>query len=167
MYCAGCGAQNNDGARFCRACGRPINSTTPKQASGHTISLSPVRIILPILAIAAALAVGVIGVKFVSSIFSSPAITGSWANTSGSEVLMFNEDGSCSVPFTYDGAWLEDCDRYVIQDDGTLVLSSSRGNIRSRKYTLVKDKDLAYEKSNTYYLSKKLLIIYGREYERS
>ncbi len=59
---------------------------------------------------------------------------GAWNSDDGEEVLIFEEDGTCSVPFSYDGAWWKSCDRYVI-DDGILVLSSSKGNIDSERYT--------------------------------
>ena len=59
---------------------------------------------------------------------SSESIVGTWANAEGDEVLQFESNGTCSVPFIYSAGWMESCDRYVMRDDGTLVLSSSQGN---------------------------------------
>lgn len=66
---------------------------------------------------------------------SRTSIVGTWSSDDGEEVLIFNKDGTCSVPFTYDGGWWESCDRYSVDDDdGTLVLSSSKGNIDSKRF---------------------------------
>jgi hypothetical protein len=93
-------------------------------------------------------------------------IIGSWADESGSEVLVFEEDGTCSVPFTYDSLWWESCDNYILKEDGTLILSSSRGNIKSRKYEKTDSKDDALSDSGLYYLSSDELVIDATEYEK-
>ncbi len=110
-----------------------------------------------------------------TDIISTPeGIVGTWTSEDGTEVLMFNSDGSCSVPFTYDGGWLEGCDRYTITD-GTLVLSSSRGNIRARTYekcdsiSNVTTEEYHYSSKDvieTYYLSGDTLSINGTVYKR-
>lgn len=89
---------------------------------------------------------------------SDNSIVGTWSSDDGEEVLIFEEDGTCSVPFTYDGAWWESCDRYVIDDDGILVLSSSKGNIDSERYTKQDSKE-AVEDNGGYYLSDETLVL--------
>lgn len=89
---------------------------------------------------------------------SSNSIVGTWNSDNGEEVLIFDKDGTCSVPFTYDGGWLESCDRYVIDDDGMLVLSSSKGNIDSERY-MKQDSKEAVEENGGYYLSDDTLIL--------
>lgn len=88
---------------------------------------------------------------------SSNSIVGTWNSEDGEEVLIFYEDGTCSVPFTYNGSWLESCDRYVIDDEGRLVLSSSKGNIGSERYTKQDSKE-AVEEDGGYYLSGDTLV---------
>jgi len=90
---------------------------------------------------------------------NSKAIIGTWNKDDGSEVLIFDEDGTCSVPFTYDGGWWESCDRYSIDSEGTLCLSSSKGNIDSRTYHKQKS-EADVEENGGYYLSGNTLIIY-------
>lgn len=94
------------------------------------------------------------------------SIVGTWSDENGSEILIFDEDGTCSVPFTYDGAWWESCDNYVVKDDGSLVLSSSKGNIRSRKYEKTGSRDDALAHSSLYYLSADELVINATDYEK-
>lgn len=89
---------------------------------------------------------------------SSNSIVGTWNSEDGEEVLIFYEDGTCSVPFTYDGGWWESCDRYVIDDEGKLVLSSSKGNIDSERYTKQDSKE-AVEEDGGYYLSGDTLVL--------
>ncbi|MGM9614952.1 MAG: hypothetical protein ACI3W7_05460 [Oscillospiraceae bacterium] len=88
----------------------------------------------------------------------SRAIVGTWVSDDGDEVLIFEKDGTCSVPFTYDGGWWESCDRYSIDSEGTIVLSSSQGNIDPRRYTKQKSKD-AVEENGGYYLSGDTFIL--------
>lgn len=86
------------------------------------------------------------------------SIVGTWNSDDGEEVLIFEKDGTCSVPFTYDGGWWESCDRYIIEDDGRLVLSSSKGNIDSEHY-MRQDSKEAVEENGGYYLSGDTLIL--------
>lgn len=97
---------------------------------------------------------------------SSESIVGTWANAEGDEVLQFESNGTCSVPFTYSAGWMESCDRYVMRDDGTLVLSSSQGNIGSREYEQTASPEEAEESSAYYYLSGNDLIIDRTSYSR-
>src|SRR5699024_10333918 len=55
-------------------------------------------------------------------------IIGSWVAEDSNDILQFNDDGSCSAPFTYNAGWIESADSYIIKDDGTLVFSSSGGH---------------------------------------
>lgn len=89
---------------------------------------------------------------------SRTSIVGTWSSDDGQEVLIFNKDGTCSVPFTYDGGWWESCDRYSVDDDGTLVLSSSKGNIDSKRFRK-QDSAEDVEENGGYYLSGNKLII--------
>lgn len=89
---------------------------------------------------------------------SRTSIVGTWSSDDGEEVLIFNKDGTCSVPFTYDGGWWESCDRYSVDDDGTLVLSSSKGNIDSKRFRK-QDSAEDVEENGGYYLSGNKLII--------
>ena len=89
---------------------------------------------------------------------SENSIVGTWSSDDGEEVLIFEKDGTCSVPFTYDGGWLESCDHYTIGDDGMLVLSSSKGNIDSERYTK-QDSPEAVEENGGYYLSGDTLVL--------
>ena len=98
---------------------------------------------------------------------AASTLEGTWANERGSEVLIFESDGTCSVSFTYDGAWLESCDRYIIQDDGTLVLSCSKGNIRSKSFEHTDNRDEALDSTAYYYLNGDELVIDETVYLRS
>lgn len=91
---------------------------------------------------------------------SDNSIIGTWVNENGEEVLIFEENGSCSVPFTYNNSWWESCDRYSVADDGTLVLSSSQGNISAERYTLTDGEEEVVENSGYYYLSEDTLIFH-------
>lgn len=86
------------------------------------------------------------------------SIVGTWNSADGDEVLIFESDGSCSVPFTYDGGWWESCDRYSIGADGTLVLSSSKGNIDSERFTKQTSVQ-EVEENGGYYLSGDTLVL--------
>lgn len=90
---------------------------------------------------------------------SGNSIVGTWSSDDGGEVLIFEKDGTCSVPFTYDGGWLESCDRYSIAKDGTLFLSSSKGNIDSERYVKQDSEEALRKEGGGYYLSKDKLVI--------
>ena len=53
---------------------------------------------------------------------------------------------------------MESCDRYSIAKDGTLFLSSSKGNIDSERY-VKQDSEEAAREDGGYYLSKDKLVI--------
>ena len=77
---------------------------------------------------------------------SRTSIVGTWSSDDGEEVLI------------YDGGWWESCDRYSVDDDGTLVLSSSKGNIDSKRFRK-QDSAEDVEENGGYYLSGNKLII--------
>ena len=89
---------------------------------------------------------------------SQDSIVGTWLREDGDEILTFDEDGSCSVPFTYDGGWWESCDTYTVDDDGTLYLVSSKGNIDSERF-LLKESVEEVEEDGGYYISGDTLVI--------
>lgn len=97
---------------------------------------------------------------------SSNAIVGSWVEEDGDEVLTFDRDGSCSVPFAYNSAWIESVDHYAITSDGTLALSSSGGHA-NYSFEKTNDKDEALDDDDYYYLSGKTLIINESTYLKS
>ena len=90
---------------------------------------------------------------------SRTSIVGTWSSDDGEEVLIFNKDGTCSVPFTYDGGWWESCDRYSVDDDGTLVLSSSKGNIDSKRFRKQDSAEDVEENGGDYLSGNKLIIL--------
>lgn len=94
------------------------------------------------------------------------SITGTWTSESGSEILSFENDKTCSVPFTYSAGWMESCDRYTVKDDGTLVLSSSQGNVGPKSYKKVSSKQEALGNSSNYYLVGNELVINKTTYKR-
>jgi len=89
----------------------------------------------------------------------SGSITGTWNREDGEEVLIFEKDGTCSVPFTYSNAWWESCDRYIMDDEETLILSSSQGNISSKEFKKRNSEEEVSENGG-YYLSGDTLVIY-------
>ena len=89
---------------------------------------------------------------------SRTSIVGTWSSDDGEEVLIFNKDGTCSVPFTYDGGWWESCARYSVDDDVTVVLSSSMGNFDIKRFRIQDSAD-DVEENGGYYLSGNKLII--------
>lgn len=65
MYCIQCGAQNNDGAKFCSKCGQPLDKV-PKPESSGTINQQGTprskRYLIPIIAV---VAVAIVAIYFV------------------------------------------------------------------------------------------------------
>lgn len=82
------------------------------------------------------------------------------------EMVVFEEDGSCSAPFTYNPAWWESAERYTVKEDGTLVLSSEAGHANG-SYEKVDTEDEALDDDYTYFISEDTLIIEGEKYTRS
>ena len=92
-------------------------------------------------------------------------LVGTWVSKTG-EVVIFGKDGTCTAPFTYDAGWMESADRYVILEDGRLVLSSDRGHVRSG-YAAAESEEDARKNDNSFFVSKDILVIDGEAYTRS
>ena len=92
-------------------------------------------------------------------------LVGRWVSDEN-EIVEFQDDGSCTAPFTYDGAWWESAERYTVKDDGTLVLSSTEGHVDD-SFRLVESEDDAFDYTTNYFVSKDTLIIDGTEYSRT
>ena len=82
------------------------------------------------------------------------------------EMVVFEEDGRCSAPFTYNPSWWESAERYTVKEDGTLVLSSETGHADG-SYEKVDTEDEALEDDDTYFVSEDTLIIEGETYTKS
>ncbi|WP_195599745.1 hypothetical protein [Longibaculum muris] len=91
-------------------------------------------------------------------------LVGSWVSE-GDDLVKFENNGSCSAPFTYNAAWIESADSYTIKDDGTLVFSSTGGHANS-SYKLVDSEEEALKDRHTYYISGDTLIIRREKYEK-
>lgn len=92
-------------------------------------------------------------------------LVGRWVSDEN-EIVEFQDDGSCTAPFTYDGAWWESAEHYTVKDDGTLVLSSTEGHVDD-SFRLVESEDDAFDYTTNYFVSKDTLIIDGTEYTRT
>lgn len=92
-------------------------------------------------------------------------LIGTWLSDSD-EMVVFEEDGSCSAPFTYNPSWWESAEHYTVKEDGTLVLSSETGHADA-SYEKVDTEDEALDDDYTYFVSEDTLIIEGEEYTRS
>lgn len=92
------------------------------------------------------------------------SIIGTWVSEDN-DIVVFDEDGSCSAPFTYNSSWWESADRYVIKADETLILSSEDGHAGG-SYKKAETEEEALENRHRYYVSKKILIIDGDTYSK-
>lgn len=92
-------------------------------------------------------------------------LTGTWVSEDD-EMVDFQDDGSCTAPFTYVGAWWESADRYTVKDDGKLVMSSKEGHADD-SFELAESEEEALDNSNMYFVSKDTLIIDGEKYTKS
>ena len=54
-------------------------------------------------------------------------LIGNWLSNYN-DIAIFEEDGRCTAPFTYNASWGESADHYIFKEDGTLVFSSSEGH---------------------------------------
>ena len=91
-------------------------------------------------------------------------LIGTWVS-SDDDIVEFLDDGSCTAPFTYSGAWLESAERYIVKDDGTLILSSKEGHADD-SFKLVETEEEARDNYSTYFISEETLIIDGDEYTK-
>lgn len=92
-------------------------------------------------------------------------LVGTWVSEDD-EIVDFEEDGSCTAPFTYNSSWWESADRYTIKDDGTLVLSSREGHVDD-SFEMAESVEEAIDNSSTYFVSEDTLVIDGEEYVRT
>lgn len=97
---------------------------------------------------------------------SSNSIVGTWVAEDNDDMLKFNDNGLCSVPFSYNGAWMESANNFAVKEDGTLVLSSPSGHADD-SYEKTEDEEEALDDSSKYYLSGDTLIIEKDKYTRT
>ncbi len=89
-------------------------------------------------------------------------LVGTWVSEDD-EIVDFQDDGSCTAPFTYNASWWESAERYTVKDDGTLVLSSPEGHADD-SFDMAESEEEAEDDSSTYFVSQDILIIDGEEY---
>ena len=70
---------------------------------------------------------GVIILSSCSRNDTSDLLVGTWISDN-SDMVVFEEDGTCSAPFTYNASWVESADHYALTEDGTLIFSSEGGH---------------------------------------
>ena len=92
-------------------------------------------------------------------------LIGRWVSDEN-EIVEFREDGTCTAPFTYDAAWLESAERYTVKEDGTLVLSSTGGNVDA-SFRREESEDDLLEYSASYFVSKDTFVIKGVKYTKT
>lgn len=92
-------------------------------------------------------------------------LIGTWVSDDDN-IVEFQDDGSCTAPFTYNASWWESAERYAVKDDGTLVLSSREGHADD-SFNPAESEEEALDDSSTYYVSEDMLIIDGTEYSKS
>ena len=97
---------------------------------------------------------------------SGTDIVGKWLSEYD-EIVVFEKDGTCSAPFTYNASWLESANRYAIKEDGTLVLSSESGHAGGSYEKTDTEEEAIEEGYDTYYISKNILVIDGERYTKS
>lgn len=93
-------------------------------------------------------------------------IVGSWIAEDSNDIVQFNDDGSCTAPFTYNAKWIESADSYTIKDNGTLVFSSSGGHAND-SFEKTDSEEEALDDGSSYYLSDNTLIIDKEKYTRT
>ncbi len=92
-------------------------------------------------------------------------IVGEWVSEDNEDILKFNDNGSCSAPFTYNAGWMESANNYAIKEDGTLVFSSNEGHAND-SFEQVDTEEEALDNKDTYYISGDILIIEKDKYTR-
>ena len=85
---------------------------------------------------------------------------------SGTDVVLFRKDGSCSTSFSHRPEWWDSADRYKVERDGTLHLTSGEGDL-DESLRLTYSRREALENGKTFFVSKKTLILRKVKYERS
>lgn len=104
-------------------------------------------------------------ILFTTACSAKNPLIGRWVSENN-DIVEFNEDGTCTAPFTYSAAWIDEADKYVIKDDGTLVFSSPEGHAND-DFKKVETKEEALDDKNTYFISEDTLIIEKDEYIRA
>lgn len=92
-------------------------------------------------------------------------LMGTWLSEYN-DMVVFEEDGTCSAPFTYNASWWESADRYTVKEDGTLVMSSETGHADGT-YEKADTEEEALENKYSYFVSDDTLIIEGETYTKS
>ena len=95
----------------------------------------------------------------------SDLLVGTWVSEDD-EIVDFQDDGSCTAPFTYRSAWWESADRYTVKDDGKLVMTSKEGHADD-SFELAESDEEALDNGNMYFVSEDTLIIDGDTYTKS
>lgn len=169
-FCGNCGAKLDDNARVCGHCGTPVagapTNITATHAHGQVVQKEQNNIAKRVILLVIAIIVIVLVVKLVSGVAGGNSIVGQWRSETN-ESLVFNKDGSCDAPFTYNAAWLEAADHYTVSDDGTLSMFGSRGSF-TLTFEKVETEEEALESYEdlTYYISGDTLIIAQETYTR-
>lgn len=92
-------------------------------------------------------------------------LVGTWLSEYD-DMVVFEDDGTCVAPFTYNASWWESAERYTVKEDDTLVLSSESGHADGT-YENADTEDEALEDEDTYFVSDDTLIIDGETYTKS
>lgn len=95
----------------------------------------------------------------------SDLLIGTWVSEDD-EIVDFQEDGSCTAPFTYRSAWWESADRYAVKEDGKLIMTSKEGHADD-SFELAESEEEALDNGNMYFVSEDTLIIDGDTYTKS
>ena len=169
-FCGNCGAKLDDDAKVCGHCGTPVSGTPTNvigvNAHRPAMDRSHSNIIKWGAILIIAIIVILVVFKLLSGMTGGNSIVGKWRSETN-ESLVFNKDGSCDAPFTYNAAWLEAADHYTVADDGTLSMYGSRGDftLTFEKVETEEEAMEAYE-IPAYYLSGNTLIIGQETYTR-
>lgn len=92
-------------------------------------------------------------------------LIGTWVSEDNT-IVDFQDDGSCTAPFTYNSSWWESAERYTVKEDGTLVLSSKEGHADD-SFELAESEEKALDDSRAYFVSEDTLIIDEEEYTKT
>lgn len=92
-------------------------------------------------------------------------LLGTWLSEYN-DMVVFEEDGTCVAPFSYNASWWDSANRYTVKEDGTLVLSSETGHADGT-YEKVDTEEEALEDEYTYFVSEDTLVIECETYTKS
>lgn len=168
-FCGNCGAKLDDNAKVCGHCGTPVagapTNITDTRVRGPVVKKEQNNIFKRVALLVIVIIAIVLVVKLVSGVAGSNSIVGQWRSETN-ETLVFNKDGSCDAPFTYNPGWIEAADHYVMADDGTLSMFGSRGDFTLTFEKMGSEEELEEYEGVGYYLSGNTLIIGGETYTR-